>query len=122
MTAPHAAPDAAPFDADRPALLYVTAPSRDQALALGRALVDERLAACVNVLDGMTSIYRWNDAVEEAAEAVLLVKTTAGRYEAAAARIGELHPYETPCVLEIPLGRGAAGYVAWLAAGVAAAD
>lgn len=105
--------------ADRPVLLYVTAPSRDAALALGRALVEERLAACVNVLDGMTSVYRWNGAIEEAQEAVLLVKTMAGRYEAAAARVRQLHAYETPCVLEIPLGRGDADYVAWLAAGVA---
>lgn len=114
MTTPHPIP--AP---NHPVMLYVTAPSRDAALALGRALVAERLAACVNVLDGMTSVYRWNGVVEEAAEAVLLVKTLAGRYEAAAARIAELHPYETPCVLEIPLGRGAADYVAWLTAGVA---
>lgn len=103
---------------DHPVLLYVTAPSRDAALALGRALVEQRLAACVNVLDGMTSVYRWNGAVEEAQEAVLLVKTMAGVYEAAAARVRQLHPYETPCVLEIPLGRGDAEYVAWLAAGI----
>lgn len=101
----------------RPALLYVAASDRAEALAIGRTLVEERLAACVNVLDGMTSVYRWKDAVEEAREAVLLVKTSADRFDAASARILELHSYETPCVLEIPLGRGAPDYVAWLLAG-----
>lgn len=100
-------------------LIYVTAPNRAAALAMGRALVDERLAACVNVLDGMTSIYRWQGVVETADEAVLLVKTAAGRFDAVAARIRELHSYDTPCVLEIPLGRGDPAYAAWLLAGLA---
>jgi periplasmic divalent cation tolerance protein len=106
---------------DRPILLYVTAADRKEALRVGRALVEEGLAACVNVLDGMTSVYRWKDAVEQADEAVLLVKTLAARFDAVAARIKQLHSYETPCVLEIPLGRGDPDYAAWLIAGSCAA-
>ncbi len=56
--------------------VYITAKEKTQALAIGRALVEERLAACINVLDGMTSVYRWEGAVEEASEAVLIAKTT----------------------------------------------
>ncbi|HZH27197.1 MAG TPA: divalent-cation tolerance protein CutA [Azospirillaceae bacterium] len=95
---------------------YVTAPDRDGAERIGRTLVDERLAACVNVLDGMTSIYRWKGAVEATQEAVLIAKTRADIFTLLAARVRELHPYETPCVVEIPVGRGDAGYLAWLSA------
>lgn len=103
-------------------MLYVTASDRAEALRIGRALVEERLAACVNVLDGMTSVYRWNDAIEEGREAVLLVKTASDRFDAVCARIAALHSYQTPCVLEIPLGRAAPDYAAWLIAGSAQPD
>jgi len=95
---------------------YVTAPDRIEAERIGRALVDERLAACVNILDGMRSIYRWKGAVETAQEAVLIAKTRDDAFPLLAARVRDLHPYETPCVVEIPVGRGDAGYLAWLSA------
>lgn len=75
---------------------YVTAP-RDAASDIARALVDERLAACVNLLD-CESVYRWEDEVVEDAEAVLLAKTTDEGYEAFESRVVELHPYDVPCV------------------------
>ncbi len=93
---------------------YITAGSRDEALRIGRALVDERLAACANILDGMTSIYRWQGAVEEATETVLIAKTRAELFDRLAARVRDLHSYEVPCVIELKVGRGNPAYLDWL--------
>lgn len=95
---------------------YVTAGSRDEAARIGRALVEERLAACVNILPGMTSIYRWQGAVETAEETVLIAKTRATLFERLSERVKELHSYEVPCVVELRLGRGNPDYLGWLAA------
>lgn len=97
-------------------IAYITAGSRDEALAIGRTLVEERLAACANLLDGMTSIYRWEGAVEEATEAVLLAKTRRGLFDRLVARVRELHSYDIPCVVELPVGRGNPAYLEWLRA------
>jgi len=97
-------------------LAYVTAGSREEALRIGRALVEERLAACANVLDGMTSVYRWNGAVEEAPEAVLIAKTRADLFDRLTDRVRALHSYDTPCVVEVKLGRGNPAFLDWLEA------
>lgn len=94
--------------------VYMTAGSREEAEGLGRALVEERLAACVNILPGMRSVYRWQGAVETGEEAVLIAKTRADRFEALAARVRALHSYAMPCIVELPLGRGDAPYLDWL--------
>ena len=78
------------------ATAYVTAPP-SVADSIAETLVDERLAACVNVVP-CRSVYRWTDAVEHASEAVLLAKTTDEGYDALASRVEELHPYDVPCV------------------------
>ncbi len=96
-------------------ILLTTAPDADAALRLGRALVEERLAACVNVVPGVRSIYRWREAIEEADEVMLVVKTTAAAAPALAARIEELHPYETPEVLALDPTGGSASYLQWIA-------
>ncbi|CAO3445312.1 Periplasmic divalent cation tolerance protein CutA [Azospirillum argentinense] len=98
---------------------YITAGSRDEARRIGRALVEERLAACANIFDGMTSIYRWQDAIEEANEAVLIAKTRAELFEPLAARVRELHGYDVPCVVELRVGRGNPAYLDWLRDGTA---
>ena len=95
---------------------YVTAGSRDEALRIGRALVEERLAACANVVDGMTSVYWWQDALEQADEAVLIVKTRAELVERLTTRVRELHGYDCPCVVSLPITGGNADYLAWIAA------
>ena len=84
------------------------------AARLARALVDERLAACVNVVAGVSSTYRWNGAVETDAEALLVIKTTADRLETMQARLATLHPYEVPELLAIEPAAGSAAYLAWL--------
>jgi periplasmic divalent cation tolerance protein len=94
--------------------VYITAKDKAQALTIGRALVEERLAACINVLDGMTSVYRWEGAVEEATEAVLIAKTTEPHLPALTARVKELHSYDCPCVVAWPIGTGNPSYLEWI--------
>lgn len=100
-------------------VVLVTAPSPDVGAALGRALVDERLAACVNVIPGLTSIYRWQGQREEASECLLVIKTDETRYAELERRVLELHPYTVPEVLALPVERGAPAYVEWLRDSVA---
>lgn len=97
-------------------VIYSTHPDRDGALLLGRALVEARLAACVNVIAGMTSVYRWEGRTETAEEAVLIVKTRAALAETTMAEIARLHPYDTPALLVLPVAAASAAYGAWLAA------
>jgi periplasmic divalent cation tolerance protein len=94
--------------------VYVTAASMDEASRIGRALVEERLAACANVMGGMRSIYRWEGAIEEADEAVLIAKTRADAFESLAARVRELHAYECPCIVALPLAAGDEAYLRWI--------
>lgn len=95
-------------------MVYVTAASRDEALAIGRALVGERLAACANILDGMHAIYRWRDGVEEAREAVLILKTRRALAEKAIARVKALHSYDVPCAVAYDMSAGWPPYLAWM--------
>lgn len=97
-------------------VVLVTTTSPDQAAAIARAVVEERLAACGNVLPQLRSIYRWEGAVREDAETLLLLKTTRGRFEALRARVVALHPYEVPEVIAVPVARGHAAYLDWVKA------
>ena len=103
-------------DVSSETLLVVTnLPDRDAALRLARALVEQRLAACVNVLNGCTSVYRWDGAVEQAEEVPLLIKTRAARYPELESAIRELHPYELPEIIAVPMVRGLPEYLDWVA-------
>jgi periplasmic divalent cation tolerance protein len=84
------------------------------AAALARTLVEERLAACVNVLPPMTSVYRWKGQIEQDREQQMLIKTTAGRVAALEARLRTLHPYDVPEFLVIRVAGGSDAYLAWL--------
>lgn len=95
-------------------MVYVTAGDRDEALRIGRTLVEERLAACANVFDGMTSVYRWEGKIEESNEAVLIVKTRTESVEAVIARVKERHSYSCPCIVSWPLQQGSPEYCRWL--------
>jgi len=94
--------------------VYITAGSRAEAERIGRTLVEERLAACVNILSGMTSIYRWQGEVETAEETVLIAKTQGHLFDRLSARVKELHSYSVPCIVELPIGRGNPDYLDWL--------
>ena len=100
-------------------LVLSTCADRATAETLARTLVEERLAACVNLVPGVHSIYRWQGKVEAADEILLVIKTTLARVDALSRRITALHSYDVPEVIVVePLG-GAAPYLAWLAAAVA---
>ena len=86
-------------------LVYFTAANRDDVLQIGRVLVEERLAACVNVLGEIISVYRWEGAVQNESEVSALVKTRDGKLSAVIERIKQLHKYECPCVVSWPLCR-----------------
>jgi periplasmic divalent cation tolerance protein len=92
-----------------------TLPDREAAHRIGRRLVEERLAACAQVVGPVSSVYRWQGEVESAAEWYCHVKTTADRIPGLLARIRELHPYETPEIIAVPVTEGDAGYLAWIA-------
>lgn len=94
--------------------VYMTAGSPEEAQRIGRVLVEEGLAACVNILPEMISIYRWQGQVEDGRESVMIAKTRTDRFDVLAARVRDLHSYETPCIVELPLGRGDAPYLDWL--------
>ena len=100
--------------------MYVTAPSRDEAIAIGRAMVGERLAACANVLDATTSIYHWQGQVEEDAEAVLILKTRKDLVAAATDRIRAAHSYDVPCVVVWDIVGGNPAYLDWIGSETAA--
>ena len=97
-------------------IALTTFPANGDVDAFARTLVEERLAACVNVLPGVRSIYRWKGAVEEASEVMLVAKTRASRAAALAARVRALHPYELPEVLALPVTDGSRAYLRWVVA------
>jgi periplasmic divalent cation tolerance protein len=99
---------------DRAVMLYTTFPSLVEAEKAGRALVEDRLAACVNILPGMISHYRWQGAVERAEEAVMLIKTRASLAEQVRAAVKASHPYETPAILVLPIENVDETYFAWI--------
>jgi periplasmic divalent cation tolerance protein len=96
-------------------LAYITCPDLDDARRLGKILVAERLAACVNILPKMESHYWWNDKIESAQEVVLIAKTRSDAREALVERVLDLHPYETPCVVFLPVTGGNPDYLDWIA-------
>jgi periplasmic divalent cation tolerance protein len=98
------------------ALLVLTTVARvEDAESIARELVERRLAACVNILSPMTSVYRWQGEVTREAEHLLLMKTQTDRFEALRARLVEIHPYETPEVIALPVAAGHPAYLQWIA-------
>ena len=95
-------------------LVLTNLPNRDVAEELARVLVEEKVAACVNILGACTSVYRWQGAVETAGEIPLLIKTTGARYAALETLIRRLHPYELPEIIAVPLAHGLPGYLQWV--------
>jgi periplasmic divalent cation tolerance protein len=100
-------------------LLLTTAGSREQAQRLAHELVSRRLAACVNVVGPITSVYRWKGEVESADEFLLLIKTTAAEFAAIRDALLELHTYELPELLQITIENGLAEYLDWIGESVA---
>lgn len=95
-------------------LVLCTCPDQDSAQMIAEQLVEAKLAACVNILPGILSIYRWQGAVESAEEMILLIKTTTEDYEQVERAVSELHPYELPEVIAIPIENGLEKYLRWI--------
>jgi len=95
-------------------VVYATASDAAEARRIARQVVEERLAACANIVAPMTSIYWWEGAVQEAAEAVLILKSTADRLAPLMARIKELHSYDVPCIEAWPVAEGHPAFLDWV--------
>ena len=96
-------------------IVLTNLPDREAAVKLANALVANKLAACVNVLSGCTSVYRWKGTIESAQEVPVLIKTRAARYAEIEAAIRALHPYELPEIIAVPVVRGSDDYLRWVA-------
>ncbi len=95
-------------------VVMVTASSRDEASRLAAAVVGERLAVCVNIVGGVRSIYRWQGEICEDEETLLVIKTSRERFAAIERRISEMHSYDVPEVIALPVEMGADSYLDWL--------
>ncbi|MDX1641246.1 MAG: divalent-cation tolerance protein CutA [Balneolaceae bacterium] len=96
--------------------VYVTTKDREEAVQIGSKIVEEKLAACANIIDGMESIYRWKDEIETSREAILILKTTYSNIAKLTKRVKELHSYEVPCVISLNLAEqeGNPDYLNWI--------
>ena len=96
-------------------VVYCTCPDQVVAERIAEAVVDERLAACVNLIPGLTSIYRWEGQMQHDVELLLIIKTRSAVYPQLEARLRELHPYQVPGIIALPIQAGSAAYLNWIA-------
>ena len=94
--------------------IYMTASSKAEAQKIGKALVDSRLAACVNILDNMQSIYRWEEKIQEDSEVVLIAKTTETLVPRLIDKVKSLHSYDCPCIVSLPVLGGFPPFLDWI--------
>jgi periplasmic divalent cation tolerance protein len=95
-------------------LIYTTHPSLAEAERIGKAVLEQRLAACVNILPGMVSHYWWQGAIERGEEVVMIIKTRASLAESVRAAVKSMHSYTTPAILVLPIEGGEPAYLQWL--------
>lgn len=95
-------------------IVFVTGPEAGTLETLGRSLVEERLAACVNVIPGVSSVYRWKGEVQTDSEAIAMIKTTEDRVMSLRERITDLHPYDVPEFLTVSVTEGSEAYLNWV--------
>ncbi|WP_460841081.1 divalent-cation tolerance protein CutA [Noviherbaspirillum agri] len=100
---------------DQTLIVLVNVPDELTAHSMARALVEARVAACVNVLPGVRSVYRWQGAIEEASEVTILIKTTQARYAELENAVKAAHPYDVPELIALPIVAGLPAYLAWVA-------
>ncbi|MBD2140214.1 divalent-cation tolerance protein CutA [Anabaena sp. FACHB-1250] len=96
--------------------VYITCKDRVEALNIGKAVVEARLAACANIIDGMDSIYWWNDELQVEKEAILIMKSRGDLLEELTEKVKSKHSYEVPCVVALPIEQGNQDYLNWLIA------
>ena len=94
--------------------IYMTAASKAEAQKIGKSLVESRLAACVNILDNMQSIYRWEERLQEDSEVVLIAKTTDTLVRQLIDKVKSLHSYDCPCIVSLPVSDGNPPFLEWI--------
>lgn len=97
-----------------PQFIYITTDGPEEARTIGKALIESRLAACVNIIDGMRSLYWWEGKVEEGNETVLIAKTQSGKVEELTQKVKSLHGYSVPCVVALPIQGGNPDFLKWI--------
>ena len=95
-------------------LVYMTAGNKEEAATIGKALVEANLAACVNIIDPMMSIYRWEGKLQEDQETILIAKTTQEKIERLKKAVVSLHSYDCPCILVVPVSGGHTPFINWI--------
>ena len=95
-------------------VVYITAPTLEDAQSLARALVEEKLAACVNIIPGIHSIYQWEQAIQNDQELLLICKSRTERFDSLQKRVQALHPYDVPEIISIPVQNGSEPYLNWV--------
>jgi periplasmic divalent cation tolerance protein len=95
-------------------VVFITTPSEEEAAGIARTLVEEKLAACVNIITGIRSIYSWEGRVEDDSEMLLVVKTREALFDRLASRVKELHSYAVPEVIAMPIVKGLTDYTDWI--------
>lgn len=95
-------------------ILYGTASNRNEIKEIAKILLSERLCACVNILGEIGSLYWWNDAVQDETETAFLIKTTEAKVEQVISKVVELHSYECPCIISLPIEKGAPDFLKWI--------
>lgn len=95
-------------------VVFITAANEDEAVKIAKALVEERLAGCVNIIKGIRSIYSWQGKIEDEEEVLLILKTQGRLFDALTKRVRELHSYSVPEVISMPITHGSEDYLKWL--------
>ena len=95
-------------------VVFITAPDMETAAGIARALVGEMLAGCVNIIPGVRSVYSWQGKIEDEEEVLLIVKTKEELFGKLSGRVKELHPYQTPEIIALPIIEGSPEYISWL--------
>lgn len=98
-----------------PTLLYITAPNREEAISLAHELLNKKLIACANIIDHVTSLYRWRGDIEQNNEVIIIAKTMPSHTEEIVKRVKELHSYECPAIVTVPVTGGSQQYFDWIA-------
>ncbi len=95
-------------------IIYITTENKQEAQKIGKVLVEERLAACVNIIDGMESMFWWEGEAQSESETILIAKTTSETIDKLTSRVQEVHSYDCPCVVALPIQGGNPEFISWI--------
>jgi periplasmic divalent cation tolerance protein len=95
-------------------MIYITAGSKDEAAMIGKALINSKLAACVNIIENMHAMYMWDGKLQDDKEAILIAKTTKARVSDLIKEVNKLHSYDCPCIVSLPVSDGNPAFLNWI--------